>query len=420
MRAALERAWRDGGALPVLLAPLAALYGAMSERRAAGYRDGRLAVEPSALPVVVIGNLTVGGTGKTPLTAHLVEAFRARGWRPGIVSRGHGGERHEKATLVSATDPADRVGDEPLMLCRRTGAPVCVCVHRARAVARLAADTDCDLVLSDDGLQHGAMARDAEIVVVDAAYGFGNGRLLPAGPLRERPERLCRATLLAVRRESTRPGGHRAEERTSRRTGERTGGEAADGGAGGRREAGGASVAGECDRTGGPGPLAGVPGAASLDGTPLPPAFDFATGEASVRRWPDGPWASLDAFAGRAAHAVAGIARPERFFETLRGHGLSVTAHPFPDHHAFRNDDLRFGDALPILVTAKDAVKLDALDEPLAGEIHEVAVELRTGPAFEALIDALSDALSDARPNGRPDRRPGRRLGRTPPPPSPA
>ena len=196
----IERAWREGGALATALRPLGALAGALVAARAALYRTGRLAVVPSPLPVVVIGNLSVGGTGKTPLTAHLVEQFRARGWRPGIVSRGHGGERHESPRHVRADDRASEVGDEPLMLHRASGVPVCVCVHRARAVAALAADTDCDLVLSDDGLQHLAMARDAEIVVVDGEAGFGNGRLLPAGPLREPVARLASVDLIAVRR----------------------------------------------------------------------------------------------------------------------------------------------------------------------------------------------------------------------------
>ena len=397
---ALERAWRDGGALSTALVPLAALYGALAERRAAGFRDGRLAVEPSALPVVVVGNLTVGGTGKTPLTAHLVDAFRARGFTPGIVSRGYGGERREEARVVEADDAAASVGDEPLMLHRRTGAPVCVCVHRARAVARLAADTDCDLVLSDDGLQHGAMARDAEIVVVDAAAGFGNGRLLPAGPLRERPERLYRATLLAVRREPTTSGSS-----TGVVTGDvpgdvpgDVGGRAPDATVGRPRVVtiepapAGAGVPDRGDAGAISGSLDGVPGAQALDGARLPPAFDFATGEARVRRWPDGPWQPLGELAGREVHAVAGIANPERFFATLREHGLSVSAHPFRDHHAFRAVDLRFDDGRPVLVTSKDAVKLDGLDALPEG-VHEVAVDIRTESPFEALIDALAERL---------------------------
>ena len=190
---AIERAWREGGALATALRPLGALHGALGALRAAGYRRGRPRVLPSALPVLVVGNVSVGGTGKTPLTARLVAELRERGWRPGIVSRGYGGARHDRPRHVRADDAARDVGDEPLMLHRATGAPVCVCARRALAVAALARDTDCDVVLSDDGLQHLAMARDAEIVVVDAERGFGNGRLLPAGPLRERPARLLGA-----------------------------------------------------------------------------------------------------------------------------------------------------------------------------------------------------------------------------------
>jgi len=354
---AIERAWHEGGALATLLRPLGALNGALVAARAALYRSGRCSVVPSPLPVVVVGNLTVGGTGKSPLTGYLVEAFRRRGWRPGIVSRGHGGERQRHPRHVRDDDRASVVGDEPLMLRRATGAPVCVCVRRAAAVAALARDTDCDLVLSDDGLQHLAMARDAEIVVVDGETRFGNARLLPAGPMREPPERLLGADLIAVR-------SVRAESPVS--------------------------FAESLADTG------------SFDGAALPPIFGFATVGARVRRWPDGRWLELETLRGHRVHALAGIGRPERFFETLRAAGLEVDGRPLPDHHVPEIDDLRFADELPVLFTAKDAVKLDAgvLGAAFAGgslraSLYEVDVRVATDASADARIDALSARLRE-------------------------
>ena len=354
---AIERAWREGGALATALRPLGALHGALGALRAAGYRRGRPRVLPSALPVLVVGNVSVGGTGKTPLTARLVAELRERGWRPGIVSRGYGGARHDRPRHVRADDAARDVGDEPLMLHRATGAPVCVCARRALAVAALARDTDCDVVLSDDGLQHLAMARDAEIVVVDAERGFGNGRLLPAGPLRERPARLLGADLVALREATPAAlGAPRAPDA----------------------------------------PLASVPGAAALGAGALPPVLRFALGRAHIARWPDGARVPLASLAGRAVNAVAGIARPERFFDTLRAHGLDVVdARALPDHHPLAAADLAFGAARPVLVTTKDAARLDGV-APLPDALHVVDVGVETAAGAAALLDALDARLRAA------------------------
>ena len=150
------------------------------------------------LPVVVVGNLSVGGTGKTPLCAHLVDYFSQRGWHPAIVSRGYGGARREQPHLVNASDSAKDVGDEPLMLYQQTGVPVCVCISRAAAVDHVARSTDANIVFSDDGLQHWAMPRVAEIAVIDGVRGLGNRWLLPAGPLRDAPKALDGVSLVAI------------------------------------------------------------------------------------------------------------------------------------------------------------------------------------------------------------------------------
>ncbi len=183
----LESAWYGDGRRPWWTAPLAALYGAVTRLRGALYRRSWLRSVRLPVPVVVVGNLNVGGTGKTPLTIALAEVLRARGYRPGVVSRGYGGRRREPLLLGDAPNPAE-VGDEPCLI-RATGVPVAI--GRERPVAAgLLLDAGCDVLIADDGLQHYALARDVEICVIDGVRRFGNRRLLPAGPLREPLARL--------------------------------------------------------------------------------------------------------------------------------------------------------------------------------------------------------------------------------------
>jgi tetraacyldisaccharide 4'-kinase len=185
----LESAWYGVGRVPWWAGPLAALYGALTSLRRSLYRLGVLRSTRLAVPVVVIGNLSVGGTGKTPVTIAVADALRRRGYKPGVVSRGYGGTQKTPALLGGAPDPAV-VGDEPCLI-RASG--VAVAVGRDRpAAAKLLVDAGCDVVIADDGLQHYALARDVEICVIDGVRRFGNGRLLPAGPLREPLSRLQR------------------------------------------------------------------------------------------------------------------------------------------------------------------------------------------------------------------------------------
>jgi tetraacyldisaccharide 4'-kinase len=183
----LAAAWYEGRRAPWWCVPLAALYGAVTWLRRWLYRRGWLHAELLPVPVVVVGNISVGGTGKTPLTIALVEALLARGHHPGVVSRGHGGNQHGPLLLDDTPDPA-RVGDEPCLI-RAAGVPVAVGRDRP-AAARLLLDAGCDVVVADDGLQHYRLARDVEICVIDGARRFGNGRLLPLGPLSEPLARL--------------------------------------------------------------------------------------------------------------------------------------------------------------------------------------------------------------------------------------
>lgn len=195
-RRLLESSWY-GDAGPFLpLVPLAWIYGAVVRVRRFAYEHDFLHRPLLAVPVIVVGNVNVGGTGKTPVVAWLAHQLVAMGYRPGIVSRGYGGEVHKAPVLVKPEEPK-LYGDEPVLLVRQTDCPVCVCVDRARAVQRLA-EEGVNVVISDDGLQHYRMRRVMEVVVVDGERGFGNGKLLPAGPLREPVARALDAHAIVV------------------------------------------------------------------------------------------------------------------------------------------------------------------------------------------------------------------------------
>jgi len=300
MERGLTELWYRERAPLSLLAPLGALYGALMRLRHLAYRSGWLRSERAGKPVVVVGNLTVGGTGKTPLTIWLARALGAQGLRVGIVSRGYG----SRGRAVRAVEPGSdwhQVGDEPLILARRSAVPTLVATDRLAAARALVA-RGVDLILADDGLQHLRMARDFEIVVIDGARGFGNARVLPAGPLREPLARLAEADAVIVN---------------------------------------------------------GAPEHGSLAAT-LPARTVFAMellAEEAVPLEPPGTRRALATFRGERVHAVAGIGNPARFFAVLRAHGIEPIEHPFADHHALTAAELTFGDELPVLMTEKDAVK---------------------------------------------------------------
>lgn len=194
----LASLWYGSHPLSIILAPLGWIFGLLSSVRRYAYRLGWLRAHRLPVPVIVVGNITAGGTGKTPLVMWLVEALRKAGRNPGVVSRGYGGGAAQWPQSVAADSDTLLVGDEPVLIARRTGCPVVVAPQRAAAAKKILADYDCDVIVCDDGLQHYALARDLEIAVLDGARRLGNRRCLPAGPLRETPARLHTVDLIVV------------------------------------------------------------------------------------------------------------------------------------------------------------------------------------------------------------------------------
>lgn len=276
--------------------------------------------------IVVVGNITAGGSGKTPLVLRLCRLAQQAGLKPGIVSRGYGSQVRER-TLVSPDDSAQLVGDEPLLLARRSGVPVVIGADRC-ASAQWLFERAVDLVISDDGLQHHRLPRSIEICVVDGVRAFGNGHLLPAGPLREPVKRLQHVDYVVV-------NGGEADSLAPR---DRLSGVGAtgdqDGQAGSQRRAS---------------EQAGVDLGKAIAMQLVPGILHSLQGDLTWR---------LPQFAGCKVNAVAGIGNPERFFNVLQQANLQVNRHPFPDHHTFTREDFAtLPPGLPIIMTEKDAVK---------------------------------------------------------------
>ncbi|MDP1732972.1 MAG: tetraacyldisaccharide 4'-kinase [Sulfuritalea sp.] len=320
----LAAVWRRRGLAACLLLPFSLVFMGLVALRRTLYRAGLLHREHLPVPVVVVGNITVGGSGKTPLVIHLAQALRALGRHPGIVSRGYLGDATHVAEVTSGSDPGT-VGDEPLLLARRSGCPVFVGRDRvAAARALLAGYPQCDLILADDGLQHYRLEREIEIAVFDER-GVMNGWCLPAGPLREPTSRLSRVDAVVLNGTAVSPAP------TFQR-----------------------------------------------------PVFAMRLRDESFHRLDD-PLTTCSAadLAGQTLNAVAGIGAPQRFFDRLRAMGLSFAEHAFPDHHDFRAEELAFdGDA--ILTTEKDAVKLARLSLPLPVWVLPVTAE--TSPDLAAFV----------------------------------
>jgi tetraacyldisaccharide 4'-kinase len=205
----LERFWYGQSDIGWVLQPFAFLFRALVALRARAYKSGILRRERIPVPVIVVGNITVGGTGKTPVVSWLATQLSDCGRKPGIVSRGYGARTGHRLVMVTAKSSYQDVGDEPVVLARQTGAPICIGVDRVAAARYLVEEAGVDVVISDDGLQHYRMIRDFEIAVVDGQRILGNRRMLPAGPLREPPERMDKVDIVLVNGDSDYTGGHR-------------------------------------------------------------------------------------------------------------------------------------------------------------------------------------------------------------------
>ena len=302
LESTLTRAWLRRGALAWALLPVALLFRLLSSLRLLLFRTGLKQSERLPVPVIVVGNIFIGGTGKTPLTIWLAESLRAAGLCPGVISRGHGGQEGAPRAVTPHADPRE-VGDEPLLIAARGGCPVVVGRRRVEAGrALLQAHPEVDVLIADDGLQHYALARDVEIVLFDGR-GVGNGWLLPAGPLREPPSRRRDFTVVNAPEIS----------------------------------AGLAQAVG------------GQPWRMHLAGEYAEPL------QGSTRV----PLASLK---GKRILAAAGIGNPGRFFAMLRAAGLTLAELPLPDHHDFQDAPFAAVDADVILITEKDAVKCRQID----------------------------------------------------------
>ena len=297
----LTTAWYAGHPALVLLRPLEWLYRAVVQRKRMRFLAGEGEIYRAPVPVLVVGNITVGGTGKTPLILWLIEHCRSRGLRVGVVSRGYGAQPPSLPWRVRADDSASVAGDEPLLIVQRSGVPLMIDPDRGRAVASLLRAEQLDLILSDDGLQHYRLARDLELVLIDAARGLGNRRCLPAGPLREPLERLRSVDALLYNGASEDPQG----------------------------------------------------------------GYSFNLQPQALINLLSGETRSLEHFPpGQALHAVAGIGNPQRFFNTLEGLHWRPVRHAFADHAPYSAEVLNFSPALPVVMTEKDAVKCRAFAAP--------------------------------------------------------
>ena len=333
----VHRTWYEGGVLAWILLPLSGLFWLLLSLRRLLYATGVLSTSRAGAPVVVVGNITAGGTGKTPVVLWLAGELAARGFHPGIVSRGYGGSKSGTSMRVEGDSDPAVVGDEPVLLARRSGCPVVVDPDRVRA-AQMLVDDGVTVILADDGLQHYRLGRDYEICVIDGARWLGTRRLLPAGPLREPAWRLDDVDQVLVN---------------------------------GRLPAEGASLT-----------------TAEQNAVP----FELVAREAC--RLNGSLVRPIERFAGSTVHAVAGIGNPDRFFDLLRGHGLQVIEHAFVDHAPLTRRDLEFGDGFDVFMTEKDAVKLGVRIED---KYWYVPVDLDMNAALAApLVEQIESRLQTA------------------------
>lgn len=323
----LNARWYARPGLLYLLWPLEWLF-----RTLAGLRRRSIRPQSCGAPVVVVGNIAVGGSGKTPAVVAIAQHLARRGWRPGIVSRGYGGKADHYPLLVNTTTPPSQAGDEPCLIARRTGLPVAVAPDRV-AAAKLLVEQGCNVIISDDGLQHYRLARDVEVLLLDATRGLGNGHCLPVGPLREAPTRSDQVDLIIS-----------------------NGGEPP------------------------PLPSSKPSFVMRLFGQTL---VNLHSGERrDAAAWPEDQ---------RRVKAIAGIGHPPRFFAALTALGFDCETQAFPDHHEYHAEELSSSASQPLIMTEKDAVKCAAISP---ADSWMLPVD---GVLPDAFYQALDHLLGDAK-----------------------
>ena len=323
MRDRIQRGWTSPGWINYLLLPVSWAYLASMAARKLLYDVGIFRTQKLDAPVIVVGGISAGGSGKTPLVIALAKYLNDNGYRPGVISRGYRGSSTYWPRQVTRTTTADVVGDEPQLIYELAGVPVVVGPDRLEDGRMLIEENGCDVIVSDDGFQHFRLHRDLDIVVIDGQAGFGNGWCLPSGPLREPASAIRRAGIV---------------------------------------------VFNSADKAGFP------MGALWMSMSPGD-CYNLVSGEPR----------SLESFKDSTAHAVAGIGNPERFFMQLQEAGITVYRHAFIDHHRFVQSDLDFADGAPVLMTEKDGVKCRNMES--VGHVWIVRAQVELEPAIFRRID---------------------------------
>lgn len=352
----MTRAWQRQAAWLWLLLPVSWLYGFITMVRRQAYKIGLFSSYRAPIPLMVIGNITVGGSGKTPLIIALVTHLQKQGIKVGVISRGYGGDSNQMPALVHADSLPSIVGDEPCLIVNMTGAAMAVCPNRKQAITTLLnAHPDLQLIIADDGLQHYALQRDIEWIVVDASRGFGNQQLLPTGFLREPMSRLTGANVVY----------HEKADRTTKDN----------------KQAKAKRLT------------------MYLQADKLQPLWSSAVEIDGLSVAAKTPMLLMPPIPNGRVHAVSGIGYPQRFFDTLMALGFDVIGHAYPDHYDFSLTELLQYSELPIIVTSKDAVKIRALlinmssRQPLNDEYQELVHRLWVLPVTAVLSDGCYVSL---------------------------
>ena len=327
----LQKHWYQLTWLSLLLLPLSVLFCLLTFIRKKFYRYGFFQKINIDIPVIIIGNISVGGTGKTPLVIWMAKLLQSNNYRPGIVSRGYGKRSGHNSSLVQDHSLATEVGDEPVIIYQHCKCPVIVDADRAHGASKLVSEHQCDIIISDDGLQHYRLERNVEVCVIDGVRGNGNGFCLPAGPLREPASRLKTVDAVIVNKPVNEPV--KCFEYKNK--------------------------------------------------------YEMQIQESGlVNVYDSHNKKDVASFQGKTVHAVAGIGNPEQFFKYLENLGMQVIRHSFPDHYCYQVDDLLFADH-PIVMTEKDAVKLWHNKEhiiPKKDQYWYLPVSVNVEQSFEEFI----------------------------------